>query len=105
MWSNASVAIVHEVLHVVVTNQTMSSPLPSDYLTSPPFPLPLTRIRAVKFRKRGGKILIKMEPRRLQNVQLKGPKKLIFVFHGTSKEDESAAMGLYEQLFVYSPSP
>jgi len=89
MWSNARVAIVHDVLHVAVNKR---------HMRSPPFPLPLTRIRAAKLRERDGKILIKIELRKLKNVQLKGPKKLIFVFHGTSKEDQSAAMRLYKQL-------
>ena len=85
MWSNARVTIVDDVLHVAVNDQPMNSS---------PFPLPLKRILAMKLRNRGGKILIKIELRRSQNIQPKGPKKLIFVFHGTSKEDE----GLYWEL-------
>ena len=91
MWSNASVAIVDDVLHVVVNDQPMSSPS---------LPLPLTRIRAMKLRNRGGKFLIKIKLRRSQNVHRKGPKKLIFVFHGTRKEDQRVTMGLFEKLFV-----
>jgi len=95
MWSNARVTIVDDVLHVVVLGLGL---MHNREVRSPPFPLPLTRIFAIKLRKRGDKILIKIELRKLKNVQPKGPKKLIFVFHGTSKDDHSAAMRLHKKL-------
>merc|ERR1711934_1155178 len=95
MWSNARVTIVDDVLHVVVLGSGL---MHNREVRSPPFPLPLTRIFAIKLTKRGDKILIKIELRKLKNVQPKGPKKLIFVFHGTSKDDHSAAMRLHKKL-------
>jgi len=88
MYKKTRISIDDDTLHVLANNKEV---------IAAPFPLPLGRIVKLKFTTRGNNNVMKMKLQK-QNAKLKVPRKLIFVFHGTSQQEKQAFLRLQEKL-------